>query len=196
MAMYESTTSMASSLRRELASDNDPWLGLLDDASFENRKLVREQAKWERSIDSESATWIGLLVNLAESGNRVATKLESGLIISGLITMIGADVLGISTGNEFIAVSIAAIVHIESELPAGPPDSERIGSTDTLHSIIQRSAEDRRNVALILSGRDNETFGQLRACGIDICAITTSERPNQYVYVPTASIIAIRMAQR
>jgi hypothetical protein len=194
MAMYESTPSLAGSLRRELASNDDPWMGLLDDASFDARRLVREQEKWDRSIDSESATWLGLLVTLCESGNRVVIKLDNGVIISGLITLVGADVVGITTINEFVGVAVASIVHIESEVPVGPPDSDRIGSNDTLHSMIQHSAEERNEVAFILRGRHNETFGQLRACGVDVCTITTSDRPNRYVYISIGTIVALRTA--
>jgi hypothetical protein len=195
MAMYESTPSLAGSLRRDLASNEDPWMGLLDDASFDARRTVREQEKWDRSIDSESATWLGLLVTLCENGNRVAVKLNTGVIISGLITLVGTDVVGITTINEFVGVAVTSIVHIESEVPLGPPDNDRIGSNDTLRSMIQRSAEDRDEVALILRGRGNETFGQLRACGVDICTITNSDRPNRYVYIPTDSIVALRRAR-
>jgi hypothetical protein len=193
--MYEKTPSLANSLRRGDTPHADPLVGLLDDATYDARRNVREQTKWDRSIDTESATWAGLLIDLAENGRRVTLQLETGLTVSGQITTVGADCVCIETPKGEMAILCSAIARIECETPNGPPDSERIGSSETFHSLLQRAAEDRLDVAFTLRGAANDLFGQLRTCGADVCALASEEMPRRYVYVRTLAVVGFRTAK-
>jgi hypothetical protein len=195
VALYQSTPSLAGSLRRN-PTPTDPWTVLRDDASYEERRLLREQTNWDRSIDAESATWSGLLIDLAESNATVALHLTTGHTVSGQITSVGVDVVCVVAGNTVTAIATSAVTQIETGSKPVAANGEREGSEETLHSIIERAAEEHREIALTLRGSTSDVFGKVLSCGTNVCTITSSENPRHYVHVATGSVVALRMDAR
>jgi hypothetical protein len=147
----------------------------------------------ERSLRDQAAataTWVGVLVDLAEQA-AVVTMVVAGQRRSGHLMAVGRDfcVLQAEHGRAAL-ISVREIVQLWPEVRSneGPLAGDRRASIDLpLLSALALLAEERSPVGLV-SGGGHEISGELVAVGDDVLTVRTRPPARRLVYVPVTGV--------
>jgi hypothetical protein len=147
----------------------------------------------ERSLRDQAAataTWVGVLVDLAEQAAPV-TVVVAGQRRSGRLVGVGRDfcVLQGEHGRAAL-IRLPEISQLWPDIRAldEPPAGDRSPSIDLpLISALALLADERSPVGLI-SGGGLETVGELVAAGDDVLTVRTAPPARRLVYVPLDSV--------
>ena len=146
-------------------------------------RSLREQA-------AATATWIGILVDLAEQGTRVTT-LVAGQRRSGRIVGVGRDFLVLDPRyghTTLICLDAVSTLWSDPTAAAVAPAGSRGGAIDlSLLSALALLAEQRSPVSLTM-GAGLETAGDLVAVGEDVLTIRTEPPSRRLAYVPISAV--------
>jgi hypothetical protein len=160
----------------------------------EQRAVVAAGARTrERSLREQaaaSATWLGVVVDLAERAAPV-TAVVAGQRRPGRLVGVGRDfcVLQADTGRTAL-VALSAISELWPDGPAArdTPAGDRGAAINLpLMTALAMLAEDRSPVALI-SSTGVETSGELVAAGEDVLTLRTAPPGRRLVYVPARAV--------
>ncbi len=155
------------------------------DASAADTAASRSRERWLRHQAGESATLIGVLVDLAERG-RAATVTTLAGVHTGEVVGVGRDFCVMaSPGSTLLALSsvvsvapLEPLVHGYTASPPAASDGDREAPLDLdLEEVLSRLAADRSPVRLVLAGGTAVT-GTLWATG-DGIVVCRSEGPGR-----------------
>ena len=149
-------------------------------------RSLREQAR-------SSATWTGVLVDLAEQGSPV-TVMVAGQRRCGRLVGVGRDfcVLEPDQGRTAL-IALPQVTELWPDRPAGwalsePPGGDRSPAIDLpLMAALALLAEDRSPVGVFSTG-GLETAGDLVAAGDDVLTLRTGTPVRRLVYVPLRAV--------
>jgi hypothetical protein len=152
-------------------------------AARSRERSLREQAR-------ASATWAGILVDLAEAAT-VVGALVAGQRRSGRLVGVGRDfcILEPRSGRTAL-VCLDAVSELSPDYgtTAGLPAGDRGAALDlTLMTAMALLAEERYPVA-VLTTTGAETAGDLVAVGADVLTIRTNPPARRVVYVPRTAV--------
>jgi hypothetical protein len=152
-------------------------------ANRSRTRSLQEQA-------ASSATWAGILLDLAEQGTPVSVVV-AGRRRSGRIACVGRDFCVIDSGpGQTALIRVAAMEELrpDSDSVAGAPAGDRESALDlSLVTVLSLLAEDRSSVGLVTSA-GLETTGHLIAAGEDVLTVRTDPPTRRLVYVPLGAV--------
>jgi hypothetical protein len=153
----------------------------------------RRRERWLRVQADEEATFVGVLVDLAEQGRRVAVSTGGGQRHVGAIRVIGRELVVIET--EVGATALLRLDAVRS-VRSAPGDAGVTGDRSvhldvTWEDALRVLAEDRPR-AVLAAGPDRWA-GELRSVGLDV-AIVRVEGDGARVYLPVRSIDEVVVA--
>jgi hypothetical protein len=150
----------------------------------------RTRERSQRELAGASATWSGVLVDLAEQATPV-TVAVAGLRRPGRIVGVGRDFCVLEAPPRTALISLPAISALSPDLP-GPrvdlPAGDRDPTIDlTLVLALARLAEQRAPVTLI--ARDGqESTGDLLGAGEDVLTVRGQAPARRLAYVPISAV--------
>jgi hypothetical protein len=146
-------------------------------------RSLREQAR-------ATATWTGVLVDLAEQGNQV-TVMIAGQRRGGRLVGVGRDFCVLEPDQGRTA--LISVEHVTELWPDGParndaPEGDRSPAIDLpLMAALALLAEERSPVGVFSTG-GFETAGDLVAAGDDVLTVRTGTPGRRLVYVPLRAL--------
>jgi hypothetical protein len=138
------------------------------DASVEGRRRER----WLRVQADEEATVVGVLVDLAERGDRVSVATRSGRRHRGLVRLVGQDfVVLVTEQRSTVLVRVDAIAQVRTAPGSTPVTGDRALALDVGWSDALRVLAAEREVVLAVASGGEPCTGQLRAVGADVATL-------------------------
>ncbi len=154
----------------------------------------RSRERWLRQQAEESATWLGVLLDLAEQGRSVVAELSSGGSACGELVGVGEDVCLLSggAGRPTTLVALAHVAAVRARVPAmDVATGDRLPPLrlDLLGALARLAAE-REPARLGLAG-GREATGRILGAGSDVLTLDPATRPGSRgdrLFVPTAAV--------
>lgn len=162
----------------------DELIRLLDDGRATEAAAARRRGRTLDAVAGESATLIGALVDLHESGQEIVVRTADAGTHRGAVRFVGADFAAV--GDAWIATS--AITTITPGARATPGDRT---SPDpiTLGEALGRVAAERPRLQLVLAGGER-VAGVLRAAGADVLVLTLDgDAGERYVSLSSVRLV-------
>jgi hypothetical protein len=149
----------------------------------------RARERWLREQASASASWAGVLVDLAEQSASVVIRVGR-LRYAGRMVGVARDFCVVQQpGGRPTLIVLAAISALWPQVTsAGPPAGDRQpGLALSLAGALSALAEERSRVALTLTDGD-PVEGEMVAVGEDVLTIRTESPSRRSVYVRLAAV--------
>jgi hypothetical protein len=174
--------------------DFDESLGeLIDDDRRDRARGDLRDRDLQRTMQRDTATFSGILRDLAEQQLSVVLEHAEGRIAGRIVTLATDHVVLESRGSgERAFVRLSAVITLAPEVGVLPPDSvgrREVAHDWTLRDALAEAADERPDVLLVLAGRSQLLAGQLRAVGEDVLTLVRPERPSGRTFVPINHII-------
>lgn len=173
---------------------SDPTVDLRDRATVDDAVATRRSRRQLEHVESELATFVGTLRNLAERGVGLTVACEDDRRFQGVVLAVATDHVVMATpAGQRVHLLLDAVhaVHVEPEATAGIPRSSRDAAQDLL--LLERMArwlDDRPDVALFLAGRPEPVSGRLVAVGEDVVTISR-DHDDQPTWVAASAVRCI-----
>lgn len=145
---------------------------------------ARRRERWIRHRLTEEATLAGALA--AAIGRDVAVQVLTGDRVSGVLAVVGSDVIEVRRRHGCTWVSIEAVTALEvgAPLPAAGPPLDGASMVEVLCDLV----EERTEVVLTLAGGTG-VRGELLAVGA-VATVDTGSG-GRTAYVPLAAIVSV-----
>ena len=171
------------------------WEELLDQARADALVGERVRERWLGQQAAASATLVGALLDLAESGAGVTIGVRGGRRHDGTIAALGTDVLVLAERGAQVAVPLPALKTVRP-LPgggSGVATGDRPAALDlTFGEIVARIAADRPDGWICLG--DGETLsGVVLAVGVDVLSLRVAPGADGIAYVSMSAVSSIRL---
>lgn len=157
---------------------------------------ARARARWLRQVADESASFAGVLVDLAERGLPVAVHGAGGRSHRGVVAGVGADFVVLRTARGAdILLAFRGVAAVHAERGGGEGFGDRVvnvelGLTEALAALVSE-----RPRILVVTVADTEgVAGELRAVGHDVLTLRLDGPGDQLAYVPMATVAEVRVA--
>jgi hypothetical protein len=157
---------------------------------------ARSRERWLRTAAEESATFAGVLVDLAERGAPVLVAGRAGRRHRGVVRAVGDGflVLVLADGSH-VLLATAGVAWVRAEHRADAATGDRavdlpMGLADALAAL----AEDRPRVLVVTTADDDGLAGELRAAGVDVLTLELDGPDRPPAYVPLATVAEVRLA--
>lgn len=168
---------------------DDPFQSLLDEARTDLANESRERQRVLRQVQRESATFAGTLLDLAEQRAPVSVRTTTGATITGTVDLVGTDVVQVG-GTWLRATAVGAVRSIGTGAATGDRSPDDGG--ETFQGVLERLAEDRHRVALLVDGGE-PLRGELVAVGEDVLTLRLEGDSRAVAYVPTTTVAGVRL---
>jgi hypothetical protein len=168
---------------------DDPVLRrLIDESRVAEAHHDDERRRFATGLATESATFIGALVDLAATGESVSVRLRSGRLHVGVVALVGGDfaVVAGSAGQVWCRHRAIAAIRVGAGAPLA--SGARSGLDLLFVDALALLVDDRPWLSLDL-GSGEATSGELAAIGLDV--ITLRLEGGGTFYVPSDSLDAI-----
>jgi hypothetical protein len=153
----------------------DPTVRLRDDGSVEDAVAARRARHHFAQVESELATFVGTLRELAERGVEVTIRGDDDRGFQGVVLAVATDHVVMATPpGQRVHMLLDAIhtVRVEPGSRAGIPRSSREAAQDLLLlERLDRWLDDPPDVAIFVAGRIDPVRGRLTAVGDDVLTI-------------------------
>ncbi|HVM53673.1 MAG TPA: hypothetical protein VM262_10795, partial [Acidimicrobiales bacterium] len=168
---------------------------LLDDARNESLAQARARERWLQRQAAEGATFVGALLDLAESGVGVRVTLQGGRRHDGQIAGLGPDVAVLIDRGEHVVVHLAGTVSVRPHPAAAAAiaSGDRPAALDlTFGEVLGRMAAEEPEAALsLISGE--VVGGSLVSVGRDVVSVRVAPGAGGVVYCPLRSVASVRL---
>jgi hypothetical protein len=149
----------------------------------------RARERWLRDQTSGSASWAGVLVDLAEQAASVVIGVGR-VKYTGRIVGVARDFCVVQqAGGRPTLITLTAVSAVwPRDPPAGSPAGHRQPSMAlSMAGALSALAEERSRVALALEGGD-QMEGELVAVGEDVITLRTDSPARRFAYVRLAAV--------
>lgn len=178
--------------------DGTPPTDWFDDAAVDAAIAARRAQHDAAHRASESATWTGLLADLAEAAADVQVRTSAGTAHSGRLVAVAEDHLVVRSATAVTVVARAEVVTVQqppTDRRRSPVGGERPAPLDrTLDEVLAAWAEDRAPCRLVLRG-DEVVDGLMVGVGVDLLAVVPERdgvaSRGQVVHVPLDAVVAV-----
>ena len=189
--------------------DDDPWAAPDPFAAELNRWAAERRAedaatsrsreRWLRQQAEEGATWLGVLLDLAERRQAVVVDLRSGATVSGELVGVGEDVCFLTGLARRSPTTLVALVHVGAVRAREPAPSVASGDRRpalrlTLAGVLGSLAAEREVIRVGLAG-GGEVTGRILGAGADVLTLDPGARPEDRhaggdrVFVPMSAVV-------
>ena len=173
---YTPSSAEAAVLRRMPAGDelDRSIVVLLDEHEGETAAAGRMGRALGSLVDEEAATFLGTLLDLAESGAYVTLGRHDAAKLHGTIRVVGTDVVGVE--RDALPLAWIALDTIDDVTPSQtrvPARGDRQCSPATMQSALFDRVGERPQVAIRRKADGPVLTGTLVSCGADVCSIRT-----------------------
>jgi hypothetical protein len=174
----------------------DPFTALLRDVAnlrVDDAAAARARARWLVRQAEEEGTLAGVLVDLAERGERAAVTTATGRRHTGIVRALGADFVALRDRGRVVLVALGAVTAVRT--PPGAPavsGDRAVRVQRRLLDVLSGLASDRLDVVVGTLG--DEVRGRLRAVGRDVVTVRVEGTEPTLVYVPGAAITDVRIS--
>lgn len=194
-------TSAAVEARPE--RDGDALLAALSGWAADHRAAEavagRARERWLRQQAQEAATWLGVLVDLAERRAAVVLELAAGGVARGTLVGVGTDVCLLAADPPRSAATLVALAHVVAARAAGAAPGVAAGDRRPalplrLADALAALAAEREVARLGLAG-GREVTGCLLAAGADVLTVRPGGPPDDHrpgaerIFVPVGSVV-------
>jgi hypothetical protein len=176
----------------DLAARLERWVA---DARSADAAAARARERWLRLQADESATFAGVLVDLAERGTPVVINGRAGRRHRGSIAAVAADFCALRTaGGHDVLLAFSGIGSVRPDSREQGPVGDRIVHAQIgMAEMLSVLAADRPRV-LIVTGTDAEgVAGELRSVGRDVVTVRLDGETRASAYVAIASIAEVSL---
>lgn len=154
---------------------DDALVGLTDDALVEQAIRDRSDARLRRVRQSESATLIGTLVDLAETQTAVTVDVTTGRTLQGRLLGVAADHVVLALpGRARLLVRTSTITSIRPDpgalARAALGERESLSSA-TLMEVLADIVETEAEISIVMEGSTAVLLGTVLAVGEDIVSL-------------------------
>lgn len=170
------------------------WERLLDDARADAQAQARTRERWLQRQATESATFVGTLLDLAEADATLSLTLVGGRRHDGRVVGLGHDVAVLDDRGEHVVVRLEAVTLVRPHpgQRTGAASGDRLAALDLgFAEVLGRVAGEAPDVALVLVTGD-VVAGSLPAVGTDVVTIRMAPGADGFAYSPVASIASVR----
>jgi hypothetical protein len=182
----------------DLRARLDRWAA---EARSDEAAAARARQRWMRQAASESATFAGVLLDLAERQTAVLVTCTSSRRHHGVVTIVGRDFCALrighqgairpgSDGGHDVLIAYRGLTSVRPNAADEGPLGDRAPGVDlTLAEVLVACAADRPRV-LVVAGIGEGIAGELRAVGHDVVTVRPDGEPRA-AYVALASIVEV-----
>ena len=170
----------------------DRWLA---DARSTDAAGARARARWLRVQAEESATFAGVLVDLAERHTSVVVHGRADRRHRGVIALVAGDfcALRTDTGRD-VLIAYRGVSSIRPDLRSELPVGDRALRAELgLAEMLSIVAADRPRVLITTLVDGEGVAGELRSVGRDVVAIRTDGDGRVPTYVPIDAIAEVAL---
>jgi hypothetical protein len=157
----------------------------LDDVRAEAAVASRERQRVLEQLQRESATFLGVLTDLAEQRRQVHVRLDTGATVVGGIDLLGDDLVAV--GGAWLRLGAVQAVRATGD---GADRDEAVVADLDLAAVLTRLVEDRPRVVLHVLGGE-PVRGELVAAGDDVVTVRL-DGDGEVAYVPIAAVSGVR----
>ena len=171
------------------------WEGLLDDARADAQAEARVRERWLRRQASESATLLGTLLDLAESGVGLTIGLRGGRRHDGRPVGLGHDVLVLVERGAHVAIRLGAVTVVRPSPGSGvgAAAGARAAALDLhLVELLARVVDEQPEVAVALETGE-VLAGSLVAVGEDVLTLRLAPGADGLAYCSAAAVSSVRL---
>lgn len=171
------------------------WDRLLDDARADALAEARVRERWLRRQASESATLLGTLLDLAESGAGLSITTRGGRRHDGRLVGLGHDVVLLVERGEHVVIPLGAVILVR------PTPGSRVGTATgaraaalDLHfvELLARVVDQQPEVAVALDTGE-VLAGSLLAAGEDVLTLRLAPGADGLAYCSAAAVSSARL---
>ncbi len=169
------------------------WLA---DAVVEGSAGARARERWLRAAAEADATFLGVLVDLAERRAGVSVSTEGDRRHHGRIDVLGADfvALGLASGTE-VLLALAAVTAVRTAPLVDATLGEQMVTTELrLGDVLGELAAERSRVLLVPRGGGEPVGGELRSVGQDVVTVRTDSDPPATAYLRLSAVAEVVLA--
>jgi hypothetical protein len=170
----ESLIDLRNGLQRIVPSDE--LTEMLDESTVDERAENRSAQRWSRQVNEEEATWIGILVDLAEQGKSVGLSTSTGQNHRVVIDAVGPDVVRArrsDTSHLYLRIETLELLTGAGRSAA---TGVGIGKGATFHELLFGLSADRPTVS-VTTRSGLVVHGTLTAVGSDVLTIRSLDAP-------------------
>jgi hypothetical protein len=154
---------------------------------------ARARARWLQVQAEESATFAGVLIDLAERATPVVIHTRAGRRHRGVIAVVAADCCALRTdGGVDVLLAYRGIgsVRPDSTEP-GPTGDRAVHAEVGLAELLGIAHADRPRVLITTTVDDEGLAGELRSVGRDVVTVRLDGGSRASAYVPTGTIAEV-----
>jgi hypothetical protein len=163
------------------------------DARVDEAARARSRERWLQVVAEQEATFIGILLDLAERGAAVVLS-AGGRRLHGVISGLGADFVALRPGaGGEVLVALGAITQARTSGAADATVGDRMVTSELrLVDVLAQLAADRERVRIVTS--DGEVAaGRLRNVGQDVVVLRVDGDPPATCYLPSSGVAEVSL---
>jgi hypothetical protein len=161
-------------------------------ARVDDAAARRSRERWLQEAAAGDASFAGVLIDLAERGQRLQLQLATGRRVVGTIEGLGADFVAVAVAPVGDALVPLLAIDQVAALDDAPVAGERAIATDLrLADVLAALAGDRERVRCVGRDATSPVAGVLRSAGTDVVTVRTDADPAVTVSLPIASLTEV-----
>ena len=174
----------------DLGARLERWVA---EARSSDAAAAKARARWLRAQSEESATFAGVLIDLAERTAPVVVHTRAGRRHRGVIAVVAIDFCALRTdrGTDIlVAYRGIASVRPDTDVP-GPSGDRLVHAEVALTEMLSILNADRPRVLVMTTVDDEGVAGELRSVGLDVITLRLDGGSRAPVYVPVGTITEV-----
>ena len=176
----------------DLTARLERWVA---DARSADAAAARARQRWLQVQADESATFVGVLVDLAEQGAPVVIHGRGGRRHRGTIAAVASDFCALRTsGDRDVLLAFGGIGSVRPDARTASPSGDRAVRADLgLAEMLSVLAVERPRVLIVTTADAESIAGELRSVGRDVVTIRLDGAPRASAYVAIAAIAEVSL---
>ncbi|MEY2447122.1 MAG: hypothetical protein QOH79_598 [Acidimicrobiaceae bacterium] len=176
----------------DLSARLERWVA---DARSADSAAARTRERWLRLQADESATFVGVLVDLAEQGTPVVIHGRGGRRHRGAIAAVAADFCALRTsGGRDVLLAYSGIGSVRPDSrSAGPIGDRAVQAEIGMAEMLSVLAVDRPRVLIVTVADADGIAGELRSVGRDLVTVRLDGEPRAAAYVAITAIAEVSL---
>jgi hypothetical protein len=176
----------------DLAARLERWVA---DARSADAAAARARERWLRLQADESATFAGVLVDLAEGATPVVIQGRAGRRHRGSISAVAIDFCAVRTrGQRDVLLPFTGIGSVRPDSRTPSPVGDRVVRAEIgMAEMLSVLAADRPRVLIVTAADANGIAGELRSVGRDVVTIRLDGEPRATAYVAISAIAELSL---